>query len=78
MEQLNSENINNILDRLRPYLQLDGGDVEFDSVTDDNIVKLRLLGSCVECPLNQMTLRAGIERALMREFPQISRVESVK
>ena len=78
MEQLNSKNINNILDRLRPYLQLDGGDVEFDSVTDDNIVKLRLLGSCVECPLNQMTLRAGIERALMREFPQISRVESVK
>lgn len=78
MEQLNSENINIILNKLRPYLQLDGGDVEFDSVTDDNIVKLRLLGSCVECPLNQMTLRAGIERALMREFPQISRVESVK
>lgn len=78
MEQLNSNKINDILNKLRPYLQIDGGDVEFDSITEDNIVKLRLLGSCVECPLNQMTLRAGIERALMKEYPQITRVESVK
>jgi Thioredoxin-like proteins and domains len=78
LEQLNEDNINAVLNKLRPYLQLDGGDVEFDSISSDNIVKLRLLGSCVDCPLNQMTLRAGIERALMMAFPQIKRVESVR
>lgn len=77
MQELNIENINKALDKLRPYLQVDGGDVEAVSISDDKIVSVRLLGACNTCPLNLMTLRAGIERQLMTEFPDIVRVESV-
>ncbi len=66
------------LDSIRPYLQADGGDVELVNVTDDGIVEVRLTGACVGCPMSQMTLRAGVERALIREIPWIRRVESVK
>lgn len=71
------EQINEVLKNVRPYLQVDGGDVETVNVTEDNIVKIRLLGACNCCPLNLMTLRAGIERVIMNEFPEVVRVESV-
>lgn len=71
------EQVNASLDILRPHLKVDGGDVEVVEITDDNIVKIRLLGACNTCPLNQMTLRAGIERHLMNAFPEIVRAESV-
>ena len=74
--QLTIENIEIVLNRIRPYLQVDGGDVEVVSI-EDSIVKVRLLGACHSCPLNLMTLRAGIERTLMLEFPEIIRIESV-
>lgn len=77
IKELNLENIEEVLSRIRPYLQIDGGDVEAVSIDNDSIVKVRLLGSCNSCPLNLMTLRAGIERTLMLEFPQIIRIESV-
>lgn len=65
------------LETIRPYLQADGGDVEFVNVSSNGIVEVRLIGACVGCPMSQMTLRAGVERALMREVPGIKRVEAV-
>ena len=76
-KELNLKNIEEVLSRIRPHLQIDGGDVEVVSIESDTIVKVRLLGACNTCPLNLMTLRAGIERTLMLEFPQIVRIESV-
>ena len=70
--------INAVLDKIRPFLQIDGGDVMLDKVSEDGIVELRLLGACNTCPMKPMTLRAGIERALMNEIPSIRRIESVK
>jgi Fe-S cluster biogenesis protein NfuA len=67
----------NALEKIRPYLQADSGDVELVEVTDDGIVKVRLTGACEICPLSVMTLRAGIERTLLREIPGIRRVEAV-
>jgi Fe-S cluster biogenesis protein NfuA len=71
------ENVLKALDSIRPFLQADSGDIELVEVTTDGIVKVRLTGACDICPMSQMTLRAGIERALMREVPGIRRVESV-
>jgi Fe-S cluster biogenesis protein NfuA len=67
--------INAVLDKIRPFLQIDGGDVRLDKVSDEGIVELKLLGACNSCPLRPMTLRAGIERALMHEIPEIKRIE---
>ncbi len=69
--------INKVLNSIRPFLQADNGDVELVEVSKDGIVKVRLTGSCAICPLSVMTLRAGIERALMRQVPTVKRVESV-
>jgi Fe-S cluster biogenesis protein NfuA len=71
------EKVENVLKNLRPYLQIDGGDVELIDITDENIVKVKLLGACYACPLNLMTLRAGIERKIMNEVPEIVRLENV-
>jgi len=64
-----------ILEQIRPYLQIDGGDVELVRLNENGIVELRLLGSCNTCPLRPMTLRAGIERAIMQALPEIKRIE---
>lgn len=71
------EKVEGVLKNLRPYLQIDGGDVELVEITDDFIVKVKLLGACYACPLNLMTLRAGIERKIMKEVPEIKRLENV-
>lgn len=65
------------LETIRPYLQADSGDVELIDISDEGIVKVRLLGACALCPMSIMTLRAGVERALMRDVPGIRRVEAV-
>ncbi|MDR1272085.1 MAG: NifU family protein [Clostridiales Family XIII bacterium] len=65
------------LDQIRPYLQRDGGDVEFVEYTGDNIVKVKLQGHCAGCPMSQMTVKNGIERLLKESYPEISSVESV-
>lgn len=67
--------INAVLDKIRPFLQIDGGDVRLDKVSEEGIVELKLLGACNTCPLRPMTLRAGIERALMHDIPEIKRIE---
>lgn len=69
--------IQKALNNIRPYLQADNGDVELVEVSDDGIVKVRLTGACEICPLSIMTLRAGIERAIMREVPAVKRIEAV-
>jgi Fe-S cluster biogenesis protein NfuA len=75
---LSAEAIERSLERLRIFLSIDGGDVELVRVTDDGIVEVRLTGSCVGCPMSLMTLRAGIERSLMIQHPDVRRVEQVK
>jgi Fe-S cluster biogenesis protein NfuA len=65
------------IDSVRPYLQADDGDVEFIELSEDGIVKVKFTGACSVCPLSQMTLRAGIERSLLRQVPGIRRVEAI-
>jgi Fe-S cluster biogenesis protein NfuA len=69
--------IQKALDNIRPYLQADNGDVELVEVTEDGIVKVKLVGACEICPLSVMTLRAGIEKAIMKEVPSVKRIEAV-
>ncbi|MEK6757305.1 MAG: NifU family protein [Bacteroidota bacterium] len=75
---LTREAIQESLTTIRPYLIEDGGDVELARVTDDGIVEVRLTGSCQSCPMSIMTLRAGIERALMLAHREVKRVEQVR
>jgi Fe-S cluster biogenesis protein NfuA len=65
-----------VLDKLRPFLQRDGGDVELVDV-EDGVVKLRLMGACGSCPSSTITLKAGIERALLEEVEGIQEVIQV-
>jgi Fe-S cluster biogenesis protein NfuA len=68
------EKVQAVLDKIRPMLQADGGDVELVDVID-GIVKVRLQGACKGCPMSQMTLRNGIERVLKKELPEVKAVE---
>lgn len=65
-----------VLDKLRPFLQRDGGDCELVDV-EDGVVKLKLVGACGSCPSSTITLKAGIERALVEEVEGITEVEQV-
>ncbi|WP_409342157.1 NifU family protein [Paenibacillus sp. MBLB4367] len=65
-----------VLDKLRPFLQRDGGDVELVDV-EDGIVKLKLMGACGSCPSSTITLKAGIERALLEEVEGVQEVMQV-
>lgn len=65
-----------VIDKLRPFLQRDGGDVELVDV-EDGIVKLRLMGACGTCPSSTITLKAGIERALIEEVEGVQEVVQV-
>ena len=69
--------IEETLDTIRPYLMADGGSVRLQDVTDDMVVELELLGACGTCPMSMMTLRAGIEQAIKRSVPEVTRVEAV-
>lgn len=77
MAKIEREKVEKILTSIRPYLQADEGDIELINITDTGIVEVKLLGACADCPLSLMTLRAGVERALMKEIPEIRRVESI-
>ena len=70
------EKVEKALEKVRPSLQADGGDVELVDV-EDGIVKVRLKGACAGCPMSQMTLKNGIEAILKKEIPEIKSVESV-
>jgi len=71
------EQAQQVIDRIRPALQADGGDVELVDVTD-GVVQVRLKGACVGCPMSEMTLRNGIERLLRHEIPDVKQVTAVK
>lgn len=72
-----TERVEKALERVRPYLQSDGGDIDLVKVTDDMTVKVRLKGACHGCPYSMQTLKAGVEQAIMKEVPEIKRVISV-
>lgn len=72
-----TEEVKAILEQIRPALQADGGDVELVEVTDDGIVKVRLVGACGHCPMSTMTLKMGIERTIKEKVPGIKEVVSV-
>ena len=71
------EEVQKVLDTVRPALQADGGDAELVDVGDDGVVKLRLTGACAGCPMSQLTLKEGIEKVLKEKLPQVTSVESV-
>ncbi len=70
------EKVQAAIDRIRPMLKADGGDVELVDV-EDGVVKVRLQGACSGCPMSQMTLKNGIERIIKKEVPEIKYVEAV-
>ena len=70
------ERVIKALNKVRPYLQSDGGDIELIDVSDDMEVKVKLTGACHGCPYSVQTLKAGVEQAIMKEVPEIKRVIS--
>ena len=71
------DKVEDALNKVRPSLQADGGDVELVEVDDDGVVKVKLQGACAGCPMSQMTLKMGIEKMLKQTIPEVDRVESV-
>ncbi|MBE9572334.1 MAG: NifU family protein [Proteobacteria bacterium] len=71
------EKVENALEKVRPSLQADGGDVKLIDVGDDGVVKVTLQGACAGCPMSQMTLKMGIEKILKQNIPEVTSVESV-
>jgi Fe-S cluster biogenesis protein NfuA len=71
------ENIENALNKIKPSLQADGGDVELVEVTEDGVIKVKLTGTCAGCPMSQMTLKMGIEKILKEEVPGVKEVVAV-
>jgi Fe-S cluster biogenesis protein NfuA len=72
------EKVEGALDKVRPALNRDGGNVELVEVGDDGIVKVKLTGACGGCPMSQMTLKMGIERVLKDNVPEVKTVEAVQ
>ncbi len=71
------EEVKKVLEMIRPALQADGGDVELVEVSDDGVVKVRLVGACGHCPMSTMTLKMGIEKTLKDKVPGVKEVVSV-
>jgi Fe-S cluster biogenesis protein NfuA len=74
---LDRTKIDEVINRIRPFLRRDGGDVELVDVTDDNIVKVKLVGACGTCPMSIMTLKGGIEAEMKKAIPEVKAVEAV-
>lgn len=72
-----TEQVEQALETIRPYLIADGGNVAIEEITADNVVKLRLLGNCGSCKMSFMTMKAGIEQAIMKAVPEITGVVAV-
>ena len=65
------------LDNIRPYLEADGGNVKLVEVTPDMIVRLELVGACASCHMSAMTMKAGVQDAIMRAIPEVKAVEAI-
>jgi Fe-S cluster biogenesis protein NfuA len=74
---MNREKVEEVLDKVRPMLMRDGGDVELVNVKDDGTVEVKLTGSCGGCAFAQMTLKMGIEHVLKQEIPEVKEVVAV-
>lgn len=70
--------VESALESMRPFLAADGGDMELVNITDEMVVELRLLGSCKDCNMSEMTLKAGVEEAVKRVAPEVTAVVAVK
>jgi len=71
---INREKVQEVLDKIRPSIQADGGDVDLIDIREDNVVVVRLKGACGSCPMSTLTLKAGIERILKEEIPEVKEV----
>lgn len=72
-----TEQVEQALETIRPYLMADGGNVSVEEITEDKVVKLKLLGNCSSCPISFMTMKSGIEQAIMKAVPEITSVVAV-
>ena len=71
------DKINSAIERIRPYLKADGGDIVLKEVTEDMVVKVQLVGACEGCPFSMQTLKSGVEQAIRKEVPDIKEVIAV-
>jgi Fe-S cluster biogenesis protein NfuA len=76
-KMLDKVRIQEVLDKVRPSLQADGGDCELVNIREDNVIEVKLQGACGSCPMATLTLKAGIERVLKEEIPEVKEVISV-
>jgi len=74
---LDRAKVQEVIDRVRPMLQRDRGDVQLVEITEDNIVKVKLQGACGSCPMSMMTLKGGIEAEMKRSIPEVKAVVAV-
>ena len=74
---MKKEDVQSVIEEIRPNLQADGGDIELVDVTEDGVVKVRLRGACSGCPGAAMTLKMGVERLLKKRIPEVTSVENV-
>ncbi|HQO18183.1 MAG TPA: NifU family protein [Candidatus Cloacimonas sp.] len=74
---IEKEKIESVLNKVRPSIQADGGDVELINIREDNVIEVRLKGTCNGCPMATLTLKAGIERLIKEEVPEVVEVISV-
>ncbi len=72
-----SKKVINVIEQIRPYLQQDGGDIKFIEITDDMVVNVELQGACGSCPYSTMTLKNGVETAVIKALPEIKSVEAI-
>src|SRR5690554_5147102 len=77
-QMIDKQKLEEVLDKVRPAIQADGGDVELVQIREDNVVEVRLKGACNGCPMATLTLKAGIERIVKEEIPEVAEVISVK
>ena len=75
-EELNDK-VKNLLEQIRPYLQADGGDLNFVNITDDNVVNVELTGACGTCAFSTVTLKNGVEATLKKALPEIKEVVAI-
>ncbi|EPR44804.1 nitrogen-fixing NifU domain-containing protein [Desulfovibrio sp. X2] len=71
------EKVEAALAKVRPFLQNDGGDIELVGVTPEGVVQVRLTGACKGCPMSQKTLKNAVEKMVLKEVPEVTRVEAV-
>ncbi len=71
------EKVRNVIDQIRPYLIADGGDISYVNLTDDNTVNVQLHGACASCSISILTLKQGVEQAMIKAIPEIKSVEAI-